>query len=297
MNKEDKYYFKQLKKSVERAFTEHNSTTTSIENWKGEEIICFQEDLFNKVKGKVSEKWFYTYIKNSSEKLPRIDVLNLLSNYAGYTNWNTFKVEHKNPSLVKKEKINLLQLLPFLGIVTLIVLYILNKKNTFEFCFIDSLKNENITSVTLDIKILRNNESPINFKTDSLGCFSFKTKSEFIRFVVQSPYHKTDTIVRKIDSNSNQTVKVEPDDYALMLHYYANGKVKDWKNHTGKLESIIADEAKIYRLFKNSMAIEIYSKDEFIRMLTIPTKSLERTEILEKKITNGEISSLKFIVR
>ncbi|QXP60512.1 hypothetical protein [Olleya sp. HaHaR_3_96] len=299
LKSKENHFFNLLKSAVETAFLENNSTSTPIKDWKGEEIVVFQDDLFNKVKGKVSEKWFYTYIKNTSEKLPRIDVLNLLSNYVGHTNWNTFKANHKTIEhgldIKQKKKVSklwLLVLLPIIGIV-----YNFKTENTFEFCFIDAIKNENITSIPLDIIVLQDNQSPIYYKTDSLGCFSFKTPQEVMRFVVQSPYHKTDTIVRHINSNANQIVKVAPDDYALMIHYYANGNVKDWKQHIEELTMLIAQEAKIYRLFKNNMDIELYSKDEFIRMLTIPTKSLKRTEILAKEIKNGKIVTLKFIVK
>jgi len=297
LKSEEKYYFEALKKAAEATFLEKNNATNSIKDWKGEEIVSFQEDLFNKVKGKVSEKWFYTYIKNSQEKLPRIDVLNLLSSYVGQTNWNTFKANTKSPKAVEKSSWVFIKWGFLLAALMTLVGYFLTQKNTFEFCFVDSLKNENITSIPLDIKVLQENESPIYFKTDSLGCFSFKTKNDIIKFVIQSPYHKTDTIVRTINSTQNQIVKVKPDDYALMLHYYVNGNVKDWKNHIKKLQSLIADDAKIYRLFKNNINIEIYSKKEFISMLTIPTKSLKRTEILEKEIKNGKIITLKFIVK
>ncbi len=297
MNSSEKHLFNLLKKAVETTFLEKNSVASSIEEWKGEEIVAFQEDLFNKVKGKVSEKWFYTYVKNSSEKLPRIDVLNLLSNYAGYSNWNTFKATHEEKVLrmpKKKKMANYWFLLPLL---LLFIVYYFTSKNTFEFCFIDAIKNENITSIPLDIIILQDGESPIHYKTDSLGCFSFKTKKEVIKFVVQSPYHKTDTIIRNIASNTHQIVNVKPDDYALMLHYYVNGNVKDWNAHTEKLNNLIAKDAKIYRLFKNNLDVELYSKQEFIRMLTIPTKSLKRTEILDKTIENGKIIALKFMVK
>ncbi len=297
MNSEEKHLFNLLKETVESVFSQNNSVSSPIKDWRGEEIVAFQEDLFNKVKGKVSEKWFYTYIKNTPEKLPRIDVLNLLSNYVGSINWNTFKANNgvTNTSAKKKKgisKLLILALVPLLAII-----YNFTAKNTFEFCFIDAIKNENITSIPLDIIVLQDNESPIHYKTDSLGCFSFKTKNDVIKFVVQSPYHKTDTIVRNINSNNNQIVKVKPDDYALMLHYYANGNISDWKEHIEKLNSLIDKDVKIYRLFKNNMDIELYSKDEFIRILTIPTKSLKRIEILDKTISNGKIVTLKFIVK
>ena len=297
MNSEEKHLFNLLKQAIESTFSQNNGISSPIEDWKGEEIVAFQEDLFNKVKGKVSEKWFYTYIKNTPEKLPRIDVLNLLSNYVGSTNWNTFKANNgatnigiRNKRIVSK--IWVLALVP-----VLVIIYNFTTKNTFEFCFIDAIKNENITSIPLDIIVLQDKESPMYYKTDSLGCFSFKTKKDVIRFVIQSPYHKTDTIVRTINSNNNQIVKVKPDDYALMLHYYVNGNISDWEKHIKKLNALIDKDVKIYRFFENSMDIELYSKDEFIRMLTIPTKSLKRIEILDKTISNGKIITLKFMVR
>lgn len=297
MNTEEKHLFNLLKKAIEAAFLQNNSILTPIEDWKGEEIVAFQEDLFNKTKGKVSEKWFYTYIKKETKKLPRIDVLNLLSNYAGYTNWNTFKVKKGALKLntKKKKSISKLWMLVFLPII--ITWFKFRTKNTFEFCFVDTLKNEKITTIPLDIIVLHDNESPIYYKTDSLGCFSYTTKEDVIKFVVQSPYHKTDTIIRNINSNNNRIVKIKPDDYALMMYYYANGNVKDWKNHINKLNELIDDNAKIYRLFNNTMNIELYSKEEFIRMITIPTNSLKHTEILDKTIKNGKIVTLKFMVR
>lgn len=294
MNNEDQHLFNHLKKAIEATFLENNSSNSPIEEWKGEEITAFQNDLFAKVKGKVSEKWFYTYIKNEPKKLPRIDVLNLLSTYLDYKNWNAFKAENQLNE-TKKKTISKLWLLAFTPL--LLLLFTIDSRNTFEFCFIDAIKNENITSIPLDIKILQDNESPMHYKTDSLGCFLYKTKNDIIKFVVQSPYHKTDTIVRNINSNYNQIVKVKPDDYALMLHYYANGNIKDWKSHIEKLKLLIANDAKIYRFFKNNMDIELYSKSEFIRLLTIPTKSLKKIEILDKSIENGKIETLKFIVR
>ena len=146
MNSEEKHLFNLLKQAIESTFSQNNGISSPIEDWKGEEIVAFQEDLFNKVKGKVSEKWFYTYIKNTPEKLPRIDVLNLLSNYVGFTNWNTFKANNgaTNTSIKKKRSIFKLWILVLIPLVAII--YNFTAKNTFEFCFIDAIKNENITT-------------------------------------------------------------------------------------------------------------------------------------------------------
>ena len=172
----------------------------------------------------------------------------------------------------------------------------MSSHNTFHFCFLDADKNEVITTIPLDIKVLKENESPLYFKTDSTGCFSYKTEEPYIKFVVQSPYHKTDTILRYIDSNQNTMIHLETDDYALMLHYYTTGNVTNWKKRKQQLNSLIANEAQIYQLFEQQMGVELYAKDDFIRMLTIPTASLQHIRILDKTYKDGQLVQLKFMV-
>ena len=80
-----------LKKGiVERMKAAYPGINPDISEWKGQEIVDFQEELVTKANGQVSEKWFYTHMKSGSRSLPRIDVLNLLSRYAGYANWDDF---------------------------------------------------------------------------------------------------------------------------------------------------------------------------------------------------------------
>ena len=294
MNSENKYHFNKLKTAISETFLENHSNSSPIESWKGDDIILFQEDLFNKVKARVSEKWFYTYFKNSPQKLPRIDMLNLLSEYAGFKNWADFKMNHK----FKKETNNKIGLKVFVSVSIIVIFYIvIFSKNSFHFCFIDDIKNQPITKIPLDIKLLQEKESPLFFKTDSNGCFTYKTKANRIKFVVTSPFHQTDTINRHIDSNDNQTVKLTTDDYALMLHYFTNSNIKDWTKHKTQLHDLISDNAKIYRLFDESIGIELFTKAEFIRTLTLPTNSLKRIIILDRTLENDQIVSLKFIMR
>lgn len=290
------YFFNLLKKAVASTFLEGHSASDSIQHWKGEDIARFQEDLFVKVKAQVSEKWFYTYFKNDASKLPRIDMLNLLSEYVGHKNWNTFVEFHRsteqNEAANKKVTYWFALLLPIIAVLW----FVLKSTNEFRFCFVDDIHNEAIVNIPLDIKILNQNESPIYVKTDSLGCFSYNSTEDYITFVVQSPYHKTDTIVRLIESNKNNNVRLSTDDYALMLHYYTDGNVKDWKLHKTRLLNLISDDALIYQLHGNTIGVEVFSKDEFVRMLTIPTSSLKRIKIVDKNVQNGKITKLKFIV-
>ena len=47
------------------------------------------------------------------------------------------------------------------------------------------------TGYVIDVKILKDQQSPIFITTDSLGCFSHTSTDDAITFVVQSPYYKT----------------------------------------------------------------------------------------------------------
>ena len=296
METKDLYHFNLLKKVVSEEFLKAHKTASNIEDWKGEDIVLFQEALFVKTKAKVSEKWFYTYFKNTPEKLPRIDMLNLLSTYAGYANWMHFKATHRNNISIFPKK-SILAVIISTPIVLLFILSVLKAEIEYHFCFLDDIKNEAITNIPLDIKILQGHESPIYLKTDSLGCFDYITRSHTIKFVVRSPYYKTDTIVRHKNSRANGLVKLASDDYALALEFYTSGNVTDWQKHKQKLSNLISNNAIIYQVFDHSLGIEMLSKDEFIRFLTIPTSNLKRLKILDKAYENGKIIKLKFMVK
>ncbi len=105
----DLLHFEQLKKDVQGQYLkEYTPSQDDISKWKGIDIIYFQEDLRKKAKGNISEKSFYTYFKTSPvTKLPRIDMLNLLSIYAGYDSWYEFKKQHLFAGELLQENENL----------------------------------------------------------------------------------------------------------------------------------------------------------------------------------------------
>ena len=84
-------YFGLLKQRiVETMQRSYPGISDNIGDWKGQEIIDFQEELRRRVNEHLSEKWFYLHMKSGRDKLPRIDTLNLLSRFAGYADWNDF---------------------------------------------------------------------------------------------------------------------------------------------------------------------------------------------------------------
>ncbi len=94
-----------LKNKVAESFLKDNlASSTDITKWKGRDITNFQKSLLAKVKAQVSEKWFYTYFKNEKlEKIPRIDILNILSEYVGEKDWAAFVDEINKNELNKQE--------------------------------------------------------------------------------------------------------------------------------------------------------------------------------------------------
>jgi hypothetical protein len=305
LNTEKTYHFSLLKKQIAATFLASHSASSDIREWKGNTITDFQEDLRNKTKGSISEKWFYTYIKNDAEKLPRIDMLNLLSAYVGFENWNNFVAQHSEVETETEIEVEkpvkssqkFVWLIISLPIIIIVFYGLLPTENTFTFCFTDADQREAITKIPLDIEVIRENESSLYFKTDSLGCFSYSTPEKELKFVVKSPYHKTDTIVRHINSSTHKTVQLQTDDYALMLLYYANGNKDDWKKRRAQLNELIAENAQIYRVFKKDIGIEMYTKKEFINLLTIPTSTLKKMQILDKVYANEQIVKLKFMIQ
>lgn len=301
MTEANLHHFNLLKGEVATTFLEEHRAPKHISDWKGEEIVRFQEDLFHKTKGRISEKSFYTYFKNEPKNLPRIEVLNILSEYAGYDTWHQFKNGHVGLVEEKEDK-RKKEFPPILWIAILIPILIIFfvqvlAENTFTFCMVDAEKNEAITNTFIDIKILQTGQSPVYLKSDQKGCFTYVSNDNKITFVVQSPYYKTDTITRSSDANKNSTVKLSVDNYTLMLKYYSTGNLKGVEKRQAQLENLIAHDAKIYQVYPNNTGIELYSKADFIQKLTVPTSSLRNLQVLNKTYENGQLIKLKFLVK
>jgi len=288
LNTQEKKLFTLFKKQIIATYLKSNSGSKDVTKWSGEDIFSFQEDLFAKVNTKVSEKWFYSYFKNDTKKLPRIDMLNILSKYIGFENWEDFK----NKNTKKRNKIYLGLIIPVL--IMFFIIFQKNKENTFHFCFYDEDKRDPIM-IPIDVKVLKSNESPLFFKSDKNGCFEHSTKNDYLEIVVSSAYYKTDTIQRK--STSTSIINLTTDDYTLMLDYYTNNNLKDWNKRKQELEKLIDDKAIIYQLYSKNIGVEVYTKGEFINLLTIPTNNLRKIRIISKEFKNDRIAKLKFIIK
>jgi len=297
-----------LKDELEKKYKEsYPGCDIIITEWRQQEIIRFQQLMEDAVKGRVSEKWFYTHIRTrENSKMPRIDTLDLLSEFLGYKNWSDFKrskipeneihVEDVKYTFFKKHKTALIFAASIIaGISVAYSTGIFRGPETYEFCFADADTKEMINDSEIEVKIIYDDQSPETVKLDEISCFEVKTDDRMISFEVKAPYYKTDTITRRLRKANNEVIYLKQDDYALMIRVFSTSNVEDWEKQRERLDRMIADEAEIYQIDKKQRGIEIYNKEEFIDKMTVPLSSLKNIEILDVEYDNDKIVMMRFI--
>ncbi len=306
LQEEDKILFRLLKKEVANTMLQsYPGINPEISEWKGQDITDFQEDMLIKVNEQLSEKWFYTHMKTPDPSLPRIDVLNILCQYAGYENWNDFSFKNQDqiPSAEKLRKANNTLIRVLLIILTVVILLIILMKiiNTqnYRFKFIDADTGDPIKN-NIRVELLLDNESPVNYISDVEGSIVVRTNKSRLKMVVRTPYYITDTITRVLKKfNRDEQISLNADSYALMIHYFSKTNVKAWQRRREQLDSIISDDALIYQMpdDQGNPGMELYNKQEFIDKLTMPVPSLRQIDILDCRYSKGRIAVLRFSTR
>jgi hypothetical protein len=276
-----------------------------ISEWRGQEITDFQEELRHKVNAHISEKWFYNHFKNKSLALPRIDMLNLLSRYAGYLNWDDFLYRNNlnTGETVRVNRGNRFFIYMPLLVVTVVfiffLLYQLISTREYNFSFHDALTREAIYGSQIAITIISDKESPVSQLSDSSGTITLKTDKRVVRMVVSAPYFRTDTILRTLKTfEKEQKIGLHSDDYARMILCFSEMNLTDWQKRRASLDSIIDDNAMIYQVGSGSrhLGVELFNKHEFIDKLTMPAGSLKNMDVLETQLKSGKIAILRFRV-
>ncbi len=301
LTEKENILFNQLKKVVSETFLKENTALSQdISLWKGEDIIKFQEDLFIKVKGRVSEKWFYNYFRNDIQKLPRIDMLNLLSEYVGFADWAGFVAKHTEVTKKAKQKKSYTKyILAAIAVLALaaILSFVLQQEQGYKvaLCFVDEtgeLINEPI-SITVNLE----NETAKVLQSKQ-GCVNFKIKNKAMDIQIKSAYYTDKGLKRSLDIHDyKEEIRLETNVYSLILRHYSNSDTNNWKQRKEKLDKLIADDAIIYQQwFGDNKGVEMYSKEDFVYQMTIPTSILKHIEILETVYKNGKIQKLRFRV-
>jgi len=295
--------FRILKQKVAECMQQsYPGINPDVSEWKGQEIVDFQEELLQKVNARISEKWFYSHMKSEKAVLPRIDILNLLSSYVGYANWNEFRYNNAEqvtgtelPVKANRYFIYVPAMVLFIMVALFFVFKIFSTRE-YRFRFYDADTAEPVTNSVIEVSVLPEGESPVSYLCRPDGSFSLKTEKASIRFIVESPYYQTDTIFRLLDKfNRDETIKLRPDNYAMMIKYFSTRNVKDWQKRREQLNRIIADSAMIFQVFgKESVGVELYNKPEFINKLTLPASGLKNIEIYDTRYQDGKITLIRF---
>jgi len=307
LHQEEKILFSLLKKEIAATMMQsYPGIDPEISDWKGQTITDFQEDLRIKVSGQLSEKWFYTHMKGENGSLPRIDVLNMLSQYAGYINWQDFR--HKKMGILPEVKkppkpVSILVKIPLLliSVMTLlfIIIKIINTQN-YRFTFIDTDTGEPVLDKNLRVEMLMGNESPVYFLSDENGNINVRTNKSQVRMVVKAPYYLTDTITRTLRKfKHDEQISLNADYYALMISYFSQSDVNSWEKRREQLAGMLSENAIIYQ-FPDKItgsALALYNKQEFIDKITMPSTGLKQIEILDCRYLDGKIAILRFRIK
>ncbi|CAD7803651.1 hypothetical protein CHRY9390_01108 [Chryseobacterium aquaeductus] len=378
----DLLHFEQLKKDVQAQYLkEHSPSFDEISKWKGIDIIYFQEDLRKRAKGNISEKSFYTYFKNSPvTKLPRIDMLTLLSVYAGYTSWFDFKkqhlfagellqdekdfdeedrkelektvssevnlpkedyqspilefkasenidlqknttdsqiVEQKSPNANSLQESNTKPLKKnyqktawiAASSVFVVLLGLLGFKDeifqkTYVYCFKDADRNLNVQS-TIEIKVIKQNESPVYYLIKAGECFRYPTKDKTLKMQISSAVYENLEVNRNLENaQEEEIIQLKPDDYKMAVYFFSVKDIKGGseeeqinliKQKRNQLENLISNSAVITQVYDSDIyGIETLDKQKYITLVTTPTTSLKNLKVIEMKKDKGKIVSIKF---
>jgi hypothetical protein len=304
LQQDDQILYSLLKKEIAAAMKKSfPGIDPEISEWKGQTITDFQEDLLMKVNGRISEKWFYTHMKSDERKLPRIDVLNMVSQYAGYKNWDDFRHRNGSPrniaeTISKSNRVFIL--IPLLVLSVMVVLYaiysIVNTQ-TYHLTFIDSETGDVILNNTIQADLILKDESPFAYVSDKYGRIIIRTDQSKIKLAVSAPGYVSDTITRILRKfNRSETIRLKSDPYSMMIEYFSQTNVRAWQERRRQLDKIFSDNAIICQVAdrNNGSLMEMYNKWEFIDKLTMPASSLRHIAVLNSRYEKNQIVILRF---
>lgn len=276
--------FYELKKSVlERYKTRYSYFEESWKKFSSQDILNLIDDIQETTKNSVSEKWIYTHLKSeNNEKLPRKDMLDILSVYVGKTNWNDFKntfvvvqgIEHKKEKAFLQTNIKILVFAFFLILLFVFwkFVFLRNESRSIELhekYSNDSISSKKVKAFTVQDSVL----TEIEIKNSRIAI----QKDE--KIVVKSPFYKEKTIDLQKTPNVEK-VALEPDDYVNILQGFIKSDIKDWKTRKEQLNRILGENLEVIVMLQNNLGAEYFNKEEFSQKVIIPTPSLKRLQIV-----------------
>ncbi len=284
--------FQQLKERVLETY--RNAYPYFQGDWKNfsskdiRQLIDLIETQLNE---NVSEKWIYTHLKpETNEKLPRKDMLDIFSRFAGFSDWNEFVYKNQVPGVTSeiiqtneistrsqsKKWLFLLLLIPLTGFG----IHLFNSRPQNKTVEIkNEFTREPVHSDEIEVyKVSENKKTPVEIVDSKI---EVDEKDE--KILIESPYFETKEIEI---SETQETVYVKPEDYALVLKTFIHSDLKNWEDRKEKLNKILSDDLEVIILLKENLGAEHLNKKEFSGKLIVPTSETKKMKILNLETNN-----------
>lgn len=264
--------------------------------WKtfsSKDILQLIESIETETKQRISEKWIYTHLKPEvNEKLPRKDMLDILTSYCHMDSWNAFVYSLNKPVLsdgvsedgtipepIQPKSTNrwLFVLIGMFAVTIGVFLWkyrgVQTKTVQSEIPVKDFYTGEEIHDTTIQLFVKENEGlKPLRIKNSS--SFNLEEKTEI---VVESPFYSEAKVEIERETKS---IVLKPDDYAMMLKAFIQSDIKDWETRKTQLNSILSENLEVLIHLQNNLGIEYMNKEEFTQKLTIPTTGVKRWQVL-----------------
>lgn len=295
--------FFQLKQNVLETYRkQHPYFTGSWKTFSSQDIFNLIDAIQQHTKQSVSEKWIYTHLKpEQNEKLPRKDMLDILSQYVGLSGWDEFKFQHHKNIISEEAKETVIpkngntKTFYVIGISLILIISAMFLKNTFvpekkTIELKDTFTKEKITTDEVKAFVVEDTvEKAIPIKNGVLEVH------KEAKVVLKSPFYQGKQIT--VSSNPEaEVIELKPDDYGMMLKAFLQSDVKDWEIRQKQLDMILSDNLEVMVMLKDNLGVEYFDKKEFTQQLVVPTPSLKKLKIvvLEKDDEN-KISLIRLI--
>ncbi len=291
MRSSERRRFARLKSEIVRRVQEQfPEVPADITAWRKKEIGLFQKALSQEIKSQVSEKWFYTHMKSHHSSLPRIDMLDMLSQFVGHDSWDQFNRQHNRRTVTWRPLFFVT--IPLLVAVTWWGFY----PSCSKFCFVNLYGRQPIDGQEVNVYLLQEGESPLLLGLDEEACVCVDDMNAGAQLMISSAYFVNDTIVRKSRKGETEQVALRPDDYAQLISMFANSDVANWQSYRSNLMDMFMANARIYELKSNgSRPVALYNREEFVNKLTMPIDQGRPLEIVDITYEKNKISILRYI--
>ena len=297
--------FQELKQKVLLKYQEHHpffqGTWKTFSSQDIQNLIGLIEE---KCKQTISEKWIYTHLKpETNNKIPRKDMLNILSEFVGFSGWDEFTFEEKIVQTIEvkqpeKSKISKKWLLLLFIPLALVVVFFSKKEDSKPktIQLNNEYTNEKVNAEEVKVFEVKDSvKQELEIKEGKVQVSN--NGNEKSKLVIQSPFYLPKTIV--INPNGGTTteppkrIDLKPDDYAMMLKAFMLSDIKDWQTRKEQLNKILSDNLEVIVMLKDDLGAEYFNKSEYSQKLIVPTASLKKMKIVE--IKNDANDKIQFI--